>query len=242
MKTKIFLPAVLAIVAGLSMASSALAITVSGTTMLNVYYDPAPGNIKLQNTTSGTQGFQSFDVLTIGNGSYGPPSGLPSNVGYLSTGTANLPVGTPNPTQPTNPNGLNGLYSEAAAYATGAAVMTLNPYPGWSAAAPIGPVGSYWDLGNIAITGMSQADLDLRFVSPSDLTPSGLNEFGTFLFSYQTGPTTFSVTIPGGVLAVVPEPSTIALAGVAATIGGLGAVSKRRKNARLAAKRLSANA
>ena len=242
MKTKIFLPAVLAIVAGLSMASSALAITVSGTTMLNVYYDPATGNIKLQNTTSGTQGFQSFDVLTIGNGSYGPPSGLPSNVGYLSTGTANLPVGTPNPTQPTNPNGLNGLYSEAAAYATGAAVMTLNPYPGWSAAAPIGPVGSYWDLGNIAITGMSQADLDLRFVSPSDLTPSGLNEFGTFLFSYQTGPTTFSVTIPGGVLAVVPEPSTIALAAVAATIGGLGAVSKRRKNARLAAKRLSANA
>ena len=242
MKTKIFLPAVLAIVAGLSMASSALAITVSGTTMLNVYYDPATGNIKLQNTTSGTQGFQSFDVLTIGNGSYGPPSGLPSNVGYLSTGTANLPVGTPNPTQPTNPNGLNGLYSEAAAYATGAAVMTLNPYPGWSAAAPIGPVGSYWDLGNIAITGMSQADLDLRFVSPSDLTPSGLNEFGTFLFSYQTGPTTFSVTIPGGVLAVVPEPSTIALAAVAATIGGVGAVSKRRKNARLAAKRLSTNA
>ena len=229
MKTKIFLPAVLAIAAGLSMASSALAITVSGTTMLNVYYDPATGNIKLQNTTSGTQGFQSFDVLTIGNGSYGPPSGLPSNVGYLSTGTANLPVGTPNPTQPTNPNGLNGLYSEAAAYATGAAVMTLNPYPGWSAAAPIGPVGSYWDLGNIAITGMSQADLDLRFVSPSDLTPSGLNEFGTFLFSYQTGPTTFSVTIPGGVLAVVPEPSTIALAAVAATIGGVGAVNKRRK-------------
>ena len=244
MKTKIFLPAVLAIAAGLSMASSALAITVSGTTMLNVYYDPATGNIKLQNTTSGTQGFQSFDVLTIGNGSYGPPSGLPSNVGYLSTGTANLPVGTPNPTQPTNPNGLNGLYSEAAAYATGAAVMTLNPFPGWSETPgnQIGPVGSYWDLGNIAITGMSQADLDLRFVSPSDLTPSGLNEFGTFLFSYQTGPTTFSVTIPGGVLAVVPEPSTIALAGVAATIGGLGAVSKRRKNARLAAKRLSANA
>jgi hypothetical protein len=242
MKTKIFLPAVLAIAAGLSMASSALAITVSGTTILNAYYDPATGNIKLQNTRSGTQSFQIFDVLTIGNGSYGPVSGLPSNVGYLSTGTANLPVGTPNPTQPTNPNGLNGLYSEAAAYATGAAVMTLNPYPGWSPADPIGPVGSYWDLGNIAITGMSQADLDARFLSPSDLTPSGLNEFGTFLFSYQTGPTTFSVTIPGGVLAVVPEPSTIALAAVAATIGGVGAVSKRRKNARMNDKRLSTNA
>ena len=241
MKTKIFLPAVLAIAAGLSMASSALAITVSGTTILMAIYDPATGNIKLQNMTSGTQSFQSFDVLTIGNGTYGPVSGLPSNVGYLSTGTANLPVGTPNPTQPTNPNGLNGLYSEAAAYATGAAVMTLNPYPGWSVAAPIGPVGSYWDLGNIAITGMSQANLDARFVSPSDLTPSGLDIFGTFLFSYQTGASTFSVTIPGGVIAV-PEPSTIALAGVAATIGGLGAVRNRRKKARLAANRLSANA
>ena len=246
MKTKIFLPAVLAIAAGLSMASAVVAGVLTPTPILNAYYDPATGNIKLQNTTSGTQGFQSFDVLTIGNGGYGPVSGLPSNVGYLSTGTANLPVGTPNPTQPTNPNGLNGLYSEAAAYATGAAVMTLSPYAGWSETPgnQIGPVGSYWDLGNIAITGMSQADLDARFLSPSDLTPSGLNEFGTFLFSYQTGPTTFSVTIPGGVIAVapIPEPSTIALAAVAATIGGVGAVSKRRKNARLAAKRLSANA
>ena len=244
MKTKIFLPAVLAIAAGLSMASSALAITVSGTTILNAYYDPATGNIKLQNTRSGTQSFQIFDVLTIGNGSYGPVSGLPSNVGYLSTGTANLPPATQQGTQPTNPFGLNGLYSEAASYATGVAVMSLDPYSGWSPATPIGPAGSYWDLGNIAITGMSQADLDARFVSPSDLTPSGLNEFGTFLFSYQTGPTTFSTTILGGVIAVapVPEPSTIALAAVAATIGGVGAVSKRRKNARLAAKRLSTNA
>jgi len=241
MKTKIFLPAVLAIAAGLSMASAVVAGVLTPTPILNAYYDPATGNIKLQNTTSGTQSFQSFDVLTIGNGSYGPVSGLPSNVGYLSTGTANLPPATQQGTQPTNPFGLNGLYSETASYGTGVAVMSLDPYSGWSPATPIGPAGSYWDLGNIAITGMSQADLDARFVSPSDLTPSGLNEFGTFLFSYQTGPTTFSTTILGGVIAV-PEPSTIALAGVAATIGGLGAVSSRRKKARLAAKRLSANA
>ena len=49
------------------------------------------------------------------------------------------------------------------------------------------------------------------------------------------------VVMDGGVIAV-PEPSTIALAAVAATIGGVGAVSKRRKKARLAAKRLSINA
>jgi hypothetical protein len=245
MKTTKFLSAVLAIAASLSMASAVVAGIITPTPILNAYYDPATGNIKLQNTTSGSQSFQSFDVLTIGNGSYGPVSGRPDNVGFLSTGTANLPVGTPNPVQPTSPFGLNGLYSEVAALATGAPVMTLSPYAGWSETPgnQIGPVGSYWDLGNIAITGMSQADLDARFLSPSDLTPSGLDEFGTFLFSYQTGPTTFSVTIPGGVIAVapIPEPSTIALAAVAATIGGVGAVSKRRKKA-LAAKRLSTNA
>jgi len=235
MKTKIFLPAVLAIAAGLSMASSALAITVSGTTILMAIYDPATGNIKLQNMTSGTQSFQSFDVLTIGNGTYGPVSGLPGNVGFLSAGTANLPVGTPNPTQPTNPNGLNGLYSEAAAYATGAAVMTLNPYPGWSPANAIGPVGSYWDLGNIAITGMTCDEINARFLSPAQLTPSGNNEFGTFLFSYQTGPSTFSVTIPGSFYPC-PEPSSVTLAAMAVAIGGIGAVSKWRKHACMNAK------
>ena len=242
MKTKIFLPAVLAIAAGLSMASAVVAGVVTPTPILNAYYDPATGNIKLQNTTSGSQSFQSIDLLTLGNGSIGPVSGQPSNVGFL-TGTFNLPSAA-FVTPPTNPNGLNGLYSQAAATNVGSAIFSLTGYPGWSETPgnQIGPVGSYWDLGNIAATGMTQADLNARFLTDPELDQSGSSTFGNFLFSYATGGSpAFSVTVNGGVIAV-PEPSTIALAAVAATIGGVGAVSKRRKNARLAAKRLSTNA
>ena len=244
MKTKIFLPAVLAIAAGLSMASDVVAGVVTPTPILNLYYDPATGNLKLQNTTSGSQSFQSIDVITLGNGSVGDPSGQPGNQGFLSTGTANMPTASfvvPN----TSAFGINGLYSQAGAANISASMFTLSPYPGWSETAgnQIGPVGSYWDLGNIAVTGMNQAQLDARFLTDPEGTPPNFDatSYGRFLFSYQTGPSTFSVTTPGGVIAV-PEPSTIALAAVAATIGGVGAVSKRRKNARLAAKRLSTNA
>ena len=242
MKTKIFLPAVLAIAAGLSMASAVVAGVVTPTPILNAYYDPATGNIKLQNTTSGSQSFQSIDLLTLGNGSIGPVSGQPSNVGFL-TGSFNLPSAA-FVTPPTNVNGLNGLYSQAAATNVGSACFSLAGYPGWSETPgnQIGPVGSYWDLGNIAATGMTQGDLNARFLTDPELDQSGSSTFGNFLFSYATGGSpAFSVTVNGGVIAV-PEPSTIALAAVAATIGGVGAVSKRRKNARLAAKRLSANA
>ena len=242
MKTTKFLSAVLAIAAGLSMASAVVAGVVTPTPILNAYYDPATGNIKLQNTTSGSQSFQSIDLLTLGNGSIGPVSGQPSNVGFL-TGTFNLPSAA-FVTPPTNVNGLNGLYSQAAATNVGSACFSLAGYPGWSETPgnQIGPVGSYWDLGNIAATGMTQGDLNARFLTDPELDQSGSSTFGNFLFSYATGGSpAFSVTVNGGVIAV-PEPSTIALAAVAATIGGVGAVSKRRKNARLAAKRLSANA
>ena len=242
MKTTKFLSAVLAIAAGLSMASAVVAGVVTPTPILNAYYDPATGNIKLQNTTSGSQSFQSIDILTLGNGSIGSVSGQPSNVGFL-TGSFSLPSAA-FVTPPTNVNGLNGLYSQAAATNVGSACFSLTGYSGWSETpgTQIGPVGSYWDLGNIAATGMSQADLNARFLTDPELDQSGSSTFGNFLFSYATGGSpAFSVTVNGGVIAV-PEPSTIALAAVAATIGGVGAVSKRRKNARLAAKRLSANA
>jgi hypothetical protein len=247
MKTTKFLSAVLAIVAGLSMASAVVAGVVTPTPILNAYYDPATGNIKLQNTTSASQSFQSFDIITLGNGSVGDPSGQPNNQGFLSTGTATMPTAS-FPVPNTSPFGYNGLYSQVGAANISASMFTLLPYPGWSETAgnQIGPVGSYWDLGNIAVLGMNQAQLDARFLTDPEGTPPNFDttSYGRFLFSYQTGPTTFSVTTPGGVIAVapIPEPSTIALAAVAATIGGVGAVSKRRKKASLAAKRLSTNA
>jgi hypothetical protein len=243
MKTKIFLPAVLAIAAGLSMASAVVAGVVTPTPILNAYYDPATGNIKLQNTTSGSQSFLSFDVLTLGNGSIGALSGQPSNQGFLSTGTFNMPTAS-FPTPPTTSAGLNGIYSQMAAANIGSTpIFSLAGYPGWSETPgnQIGPVGSYWDLGNLAIPGMNQAQLDARFLTDPEAT-GGTEVYGQFTFLYLIGSSP-NATV-GGVISVaaIPEPSTIALAAVAATIGGVGAVSKRRKNARLAAKRLSTNA
>jgi hypothetical protein len=237
MKTKTFFSASLALAAVLTLATSAVEAAI-----LNAYYDPANGNIKLQNTTSGTQSFLSFSVLTLGNGTYGAASGLPGNVGYLSTGSATLPASA-FPTSNFSAGGVNGLYSEAGASNIGSpAIMTLAPYAGWSTGSPIGPVGSYWDLGNIAVTGMTQADLNTRFLTPSDLSPGGVDLYGQFLFSYQTSPGVFSSTTPGDVLAVVPEPSTLAIVAAAAGFGGFGAVSRRRKKAAANARSLSLNA
>jgi len=245
MKSTKFLSAVLAIAAGLSMASTVVAGVVTPTPILNAYYDPATGNIKLQNTTSGSQSFLSFNVITLGNGSLGALSGQPSNQGFLSTGTFNMPLPPASfETPPTSLAGINGIYSQIAAANLGSnPIFSLAGYPGWSETPgnQIGPVGSYWDLGNLAIPGMNQAQLDARFLTDPEAT-GGTEVYGQFNFLYLVGSTPNSTV--GGVIAVapIPEPSTIALAAVAATIGGVGAVSKRRKKARLAAKRLSINA
>ena len=242
MKSTKFLSAVLAIAAGLLMASAVVAGVVTPTPILNAYYDPATGNIKLQNTTSGSQSFLSFNVITLGNGSLGALSGQPSNQGFLSTGTFNMPLPPASfETPPTSLAGINGIYSQIAAANLGSnPIFSLAGYPGWSETPgnQIGPVGSYWDLGNLAIPGMNQAQLDARFLTDPEAT-GGTEVYGQFNFLYLVGSTPNSTV--GGVIAI-PEPSTIALAAVAATIGGVGAVSKRRKNARLAAKRLSINA
>lgn len=210
-----------AAVAAIVMSASAVAAPI-----LNLYYDPATGNLKLQNTTSGTQAIQSFDIITLGNGSLGPATG--NNQGYLSTGTATLPAAS-FITSNTSAAGYNGVYSQAAASNLGSAIMTLQPYAGWSVANPIGPVGSYFDLGNIAVTGMTQADLDARFLTDPEGTPPNFDapEFGKFLFSYEETPGNFSVTTPGDVVAVVPEPATLTLLAVAAGFGGLG-IRRRR--------------
>lgn len=201
-----------------SMSAQAFAAPV-----LNLYYDASTGNLKLQNTTSSTQAFQSVDIITLGNGTVGPAT--PNSQGYLSLAAASLPAASSTMSN-TNPNGFNGLYSQAYVGNTGSPVFTLQPYTGWSASNPIGPAGSFLDLGNIAVLGMTQADLNARFLTDPEVSPGGQALFGQFLFSYQTGPTTFSQTIPGDVLVVVPEPSALALAAVAAGVGGL--VLRRR--------------
>lgn len=194
--------------------------------ILNLYYDPGTGNVKLQNTTSSTQSFQSVDVITLGNGTVG--AATPNSQGYLSQSAAALPAAA-YIVNNTNPNGFNGLYSQVYAANVGSAVFTLQPYAGWNVSSPIGPVGSFLDLGNIAVTGMTQADLNTRFLTDPEGSPGGQGLFGSFLFSYQTAPSVFSSTTPGDVVAVVPEPSGAAMAGVALVIGGI--VLRRHRRA-----------
>jgi hypothetical protein len=219
---------VLAVLVAASWALPTLAASI-----LTLYYDPDTGNMKLQNTTGSEQFFQSYDITTVGNGTFGPVSGLPGDVGFLSQNPATQPTAqfvVPN----FNPNGANGLYSQAGVANVGSAVFSLSAYPGWSPASPIGPAGSYWDLGNIAVLGMTQAQLDSRFVTDPELTPPDFDTaaFGKFLFSYQLTPGSgpFSVTQPGDIVEIVPEPttSTIAMIGLA----GLGFSYWRRRRAK----------
>lgn len=205
---------------------------------MKLYYNPDNGNLKLQNITNSPLGFQSVDILTLGNGNVGPVSGLPGNVGYLSTGSANLPafafpVNNFSTTQPSN-----GQYSQAGGAsvltASSAPVFSLNAYPGWAIGSEIGPAGTYWDFGNIAVTGMSQAEINQRFLTDPELDPTGVSQFGRFLVSYASSATTgpYSVTTPMDIvrLTPVPEPSTYAMAFAGLASCGFS-LWRRRKSA-----------
>ena len=152
---------------------------------LNLYYDPANGNLKLQNTTSSSLAIGAFDILTLGNGSIGPTSGQTSNRGFLSLVSATLPSFS-FPVSNFSAFGVNGLYSQAGGTNTlsgsSGTAFTLSAYSGWSSSNPIGASGSFWNLGNIAITGMTQAQLNARFITDPDY--AGAIYQGKFLFSY----------------------------------------------------------
>ena len=199
---------------------------------LTAVYDPATGNLKLQNTSSLPLQISTFNVLTIGNGSVGPAS--PNNLGYLNGATVNSSAGNPGSgisfaggfsfrTSNIQTSGSNGQYSQIAAVLfpdelDPQPLFTLNPYSGFSSSSPIGPVGSYWELGNVASTAMSQTNLNSRFVTDS-------LEFGKF--SYGTLNGTGIAAASGNVITAVPEPATLVLAG--AGLAGLGAWRVRKR-------------
>jgi len=222
------------------LASSAPPAVAQAPTPLTAYYDPATGNFKLQNTTASALQISSFNLLTLGNGSIG--AATPNSLGYLSGATVNASSANPGsgisfaPTPASfrvsnaQASGSNGQFSQISAVLffdplDPAPLFTLNPYSAWSTSNPIGPAGTYWELGNVAATGMTQGNLDTRFLAEG--TP---NQFGKFAYGTFTG----SGIAPanGNVVSVVPEPSTLAAAVV--VLGGLGAWRFRRAR-RLAA-------
>lgn len=186
--------------------------------LVNLYYEPITGNLTLQNTSPGPVSLSLYQILTLGDGTEGPASS--SGQGYLSGTSARVPQPPPSfVTSNTDSGGVNGLSSEIFVNNGGAAFLTLAPHASWSVANPIGPAGSYFDLGNVAATGMTQADLNERFITVADLSPEGVSLGGSFLFDYDgTSATSLS---PGSVVALVPEPSMLMLLGSAAGFGAM---------------------
>lgn len=237
MKLKTFISGLLAVALVALSAVQASAQTVTGTSPIRAVYDSATGNIKLANTTSGTVGLQSFDIITLGNGTIGAVSGQPGNVGFLSGSAANFP-GYAFITSNTATVGYNGLYSQAGAasiLSSGqTAPLVLSPFTGgtWNKDATLQP-GTFWDLGNIAVTGMGDAEILQRFLTDPELTPPAFDSsvYGKFLVSLNTNGGSYSVTTPMDivVLTPVPEPSTYAMA--FAGLASCGFMLRRRRKA-----------
>lgn len=208
-------------------------------TPLTAYYDPATGNFKLQNTTSSALQISSFNLLTLGNGAIG--TATPNNLGYLNGATVNSSAGNPGSgisfspipasfrTSNIQTSGSNGQYSQIAAVLfpdelDPAPLLTLQPYSGWSSGSPIGPVGTYWELGNVAQTAMTQGNLDAWFIAEGTPLQFGKFNYGTLAGS-GVAPAVGNVVS----VAAVPEPSTIALA--AAGLAGLAGWRLRKRQA-----------
>ena len=234
--SKPFAAAVFSLAFVFALAQQALA---SGTnTPLTLLYDQATGNLTLQNTSSGTGFYQSFEIISLGNGSLGAPSGRLGNIGWLSGSAANVASTNASFTVlNTSSNGINGIFSQIAAgnIGTGMSGIVLNP---WSAFNPTtfnnspsrGPAGTYYDLGNVAEAGMNQSQIDARFVTDTETSPNGQLNPGFFQVSYTT-----SLSVPGtptqlGAIRVVPvpEPSTYAMAFAGLAFGGFK-MWRRRK-------------
>lgn len=204
----------------IGMAAQAIAVPIA-----NVYYDPATGNLTLQNTTASAVGLLSYQLLTLGSGDIGPAA--PGGQGYLTGGAAVFPSPNPAVTTSNTEVGINGLFSEVYAANFSTSAITLAAYPGWSASSPLGPVGSFFTIGTVAALGMTQADLNNRFITVPELSPGGLSGAGQFLFFYETSPGNFSSGTLGDVVALVPEPGTLALAGIGCTVAAWLTVRRR---------------
>lgn len=212
----------------IAMAAQAIAAPI-----VNVYYNATTGKLTLQNTTASAVNLESFQVLTIGSGDVGPAA--PGGQGYLTGSAALFPTPTPSfTTSNTSSGGVNGLFSEIFAGNVGSTALTLAAYPGWDESNPLGPAGSFFNLGDVAALGMTQADLNNRFITVPDFSPGGVTGAGQFWFTYETSPGDFSGGTLGDVVAVVPEPGSLALAGIGC--GLVAWLTMRRRNCRYLSK------
>lgn len=197
-----------------------------GEPLVNLYYNPVTGNLTLQNTSGSTVKVSSYDILTLGDGTEGPATA--TSRGYLTGSAAAVPSPPPSFVVSNATAGLNGLASQIYGLSYDGSLLTLAPHPTWSPANPIGPAGSYFDFGNVAATGMTQGELNGRFITTAELSPGGVSLGGGFLFDYEVSAGTFAGTTPGNVVALVPEPSLMMFAGGAGLAWAAARVARRR--------------
>ena len=216
--TAIFYPVV--------MATVAVAQPSNGDFVLR--YRPSDGDLTLAFTGTGASGagpvsLQMLNVLTLGNGNdttaSGPamPSGIPNvtpGQGGLNGSRATLP---PAAIQTFNSGvgasgGLNGVFSEIYNASIGSTWITF------SAAGT-----SSLDLGAVAATGWTQANIDSIFVTNSDASPNSALNYGYFLYAQDTG----GAQLGRVEVVSVPEPTIVIAAAVTMTAGI--AIAKRRR-------------
>jgi len=188
-------------------------------------YDPANGNMKLVFTGSGAAGsgpisLQELNILTLGNdlaGNPAMPAGIPNvtpGQGGLNGARATLPAASFQTFNTgSNSDGINGIYSQIYnASLTPATWITFDKTnPGAS---------DTLDLGNVAATGWSQANINAIFMTDPDLY-GGDRNFGNF--GYAAGDGELKIAS----VQAVPEPSTVAMLGAGAGLGVAGMMRRK---------------
>ena len=192
--TAIFYPVV--------MATVAVAQPSNGDFVLR--YRPSDGDLTLAFTGTGASGagpvsLQMLNVLTLGNGNDTTATLPPAAIQTFNSGAGAS-------------GGLNGVFSEIYNASIGSTWITF------SAAGT-----SSLDLGAVAATGWTQANVDSIFVTNSDASPNSTLNYGYFLFAQDTG----GAQLGRVEVVSVPEP-TIVIAAATTMTAGI-AVARRRR-------------
>lgn len=200
-----WLRALAALVAGFAVASAHAASIDPGDFILQ--YDRLSGNISLFFTGTGVSGagpisLEELNILTLGDGSAGAvmPAGIPSvtpGQGGLNGARATLPAASFQTFNTgINSDGINGVFSQIYNANLGTAWITFTKTnPG---------VSDTLNLGNVAPTGWSQANVNTIFITDPVLYEEALN------------PGYFGYTATGsdariGRVQAVPEPGAFSL-------------------------------
>lgn len=198
-----------------------------------LHYQPTDGNLTLLFTGTGAAGvgpisLKELNIITLGNtdaGNPAMPSGIPNvtaGQGGLNGVRATLPTAVFQTFNTgSNSDGINGIYSQIFN------AVLENTWITFTKATP--GVTDTLNLGNVAATGWSQANINAIFMTDPDLYDGNRN-LGHFGYTLGDGGRRI-----GSVVAPVPEPGTLALLGAGGLAVAVRFVRGRRSAPRSAA-------